>query len=171
MREARGLSEAMTTRQLWGRDMINKAAAAGVFFFLVMLAGFVGLKIDQSTIAIMAGALIGIAIAIPTTVLILVVGLRPEPKPTPAPTQPSGDYTLHQNQTWPGSHTTPIWNRPPSPDDCRGPWVIEVDNPNQEWWQLREIAARAMNCSPLTAGELMANGSVRFLPAPKVGSK
>ncbi len=57
-------------------DKINKAAAVGVVFFSVMLAGFVGMKIDQATVSILAGALLGLVIAIPTTVLIMVVGLR-----------------------------------------------------------------------------------------------
>lgn len=57
-------------------DKINKAAAAGVIFFMVILAGFVGIKVDQTTIALLGGAFIGLVIAIPTTALIMIIGLR-----------------------------------------------------------------------------------------------
>jgi hypothetical protein len=57
-------------------DKINKAAAAGVVFFSVILAGFVGIKVDQTTIALLGGAFIGLVVAIPTTALIMMIGLR-----------------------------------------------------------------------------------------------
>lgn len=57
-------------------DKINKAAAAGVIFFSIVLAGFVGIKVDQTTIALLGGAFIGLVVAIPTTALIMIVGLR-----------------------------------------------------------------------------------------------
>ena len=41
-------------------DKINKAAAAGVIFFMVILAGFVGIKVDQTTIALLGGAFIAL---------------------------------------------------------------------------------------------------------------
>jgi hypothetical protein len=57
-------------------DKINKAAAAGVIFFSVILAGFVGIKVDQTTIALLGGAFIGLVVAIPTTALIIMIGMR-----------------------------------------------------------------------------------------------
>jgi hypothetical protein len=62
-------------------DRINKAAAVGVVFFSVMLAGFVGMKVDQTTIALLGGAFIGLVVAIPTTALIMMVGLRKRDEP------------------------------------------------------------------------------------------
>lgn len=62
-------------------DKINKAAAAGVVFFSIILAGFVGIKVDQTTIAILGGAFIGLVVAIPTTALIMIVGLRKRDEP------------------------------------------------------------------------------------------
>lgn len=57
-------------------DKINKAAAAGVVFFSIILAGFVGIKVDQTTIALLGGAFIGLVVAIPTTALIIMIGMR-----------------------------------------------------------------------------------------------
>jgi hypothetical protein len=57
-------------------DKINKAAAAGIVFFSIVLAGFVGVKVDQTTIALLGGAFIGLVVAIPTTALIMMIGLR-----------------------------------------------------------------------------------------------
>jgi hypothetical protein len=67
-------------------DKINKGAAAGVIFFSIVLAGFVGIKVDQTTIALLGGAFIGLVVAIPTTALIMMVGLRKR-EDTPAGTQ------------------------------------------------------------------------------------
>ena len=67
-------------------DKINKGAAAGVIFFSIVLAGFVGMKVDQTTIALLGGAFIGLVVAIPTTALIMLVGLRRREE-TPAGTQ------------------------------------------------------------------------------------
>lgn len=57
-------------------DKINKAAAAGVVFFAVILAGFVGIKVDQTTIALLGGAFVGLIVAIPTTAVIMMISLR-----------------------------------------------------------------------------------------------
>jgi len=64
---------------------INKTAIAGTIFFTLILAGFVAIKVDQTTIALLGGAFIGIVIAAVTTTLIVVIGLR---KPD-APAQPA----------------------------------------------------------------------------------
>lgn len=82
-------------------ERINKAAAVGVVFFSVMLAGFVGLKVDQTTIALLGGAFIGLVVAIPTTALIMLVGLRKRDD-GPQATQPRYQAPLPQNppQYW-----------------------------------------------------------------------
>lgn len=74
-------------------DKINKAAAAGVIFFSVVLAGFVGIKVDQTTIALLGGAFIGLVVAIPTTALIMLVGLR---KKDDAPAERAPRYQAPQ---------------------------------------------------------------------------
>ena len=56
-------------------ERINKAAAVGVVLFSLILAGFVGMKVDQSTVGVLGGVFIGIAVAIPTTILLLYIGL------------------------------------------------------------------------------------------------
>jgi len=62
---------------------INKAAAAGVIFFMVILAGFVGIKIDRVTIAILAGFVIGVVIAAGTTVALISIARRPTERSAP----------------------------------------------------------------------------------------
>lgn len=73
-------------------ERINKAAAVGVVLFSLILAGFVAMKVEQTTVSILAGALLGLVVAIPTTALIMIVGLRkpdagtakaPSPEPLP----------------------------------------------------------------------------------------
>ena len=76
-------------------ENINKAAAAGVIFFMVILAGFVGIKVDQTTIALLGGAFIGIVIAFVTTMLIVAIARRPtEPA---QPTQQLPPVTIHHH--------------------------------------------------------------------------
>lgn len=146
-------------------ERINKAAAVGVVFFSVMLAGFVGMKVDQTTVALLGGAFIGLVVAIPTTVLIMLVGLR-KPDADQVKTPPSGNYTLHQNP--PEFHTTPVWNRPPQPDEYQqNTIVIQIEDPNREWWELREIASQQLRIGPARAGEMMKQGVIRFLPPAK----
>lgn len=74
-------------------DKINKGAAAGIVFFSLVLAGFVGMKVDQTTIALLGGAFIGLVVAIPTTALIMLVGLRRREEP---PAERQGRYHAPQ---------------------------------------------------------------------------
>lgn len=60
---------------------INKAAAAGVIFFSIILAGFVGIKIDQPTVAILGGAFVGLVVAIPTTALVISIWTKQRDTP------------------------------------------------------------------------------------------
>lgn len=83
-------------------ERINKAAAVGVVFFSVMLAGFVGMKVDQTTIALLGGAFIGLVVAIPTTALIMLVGLRKR------------DDGLAQHQATQPRYQAPLPQNPPA---------------------------------------------------------
>jgi hypothetical protein len=57
-------------------DKINKAAALSIVFFSIVLAGFVGARVDQTTIALLGGTFIGLLVAIPTTALIVLIVMR-----------------------------------------------------------------------------------------------
>ena len=84
---------------------INRAAAAGVIFFMVILAGFVGIKVDQTTIALLGGAFIGLVIAIPTTALIMVIGLRKPVEQAPQAPQAPPVFPQQQLPTTTHYHT------------------------------------------------------------------
>jgi hypothetical protein len=57
-------------------DKVNKAAAVSIVFFSVVLAGFIGARVDQTTIALLGGAFIGLIVAVPATVLVVLVAIR-----------------------------------------------------------------------------------------------
>ncbi|BCX05234.1 MAG: hypothetical protein KatS3mg053_3172 [Candidatus Roseilinea sp.] len=57
-------------------DKLNKAAAASLVLFSVVLAAFIGSRVDQVTIALLGGTFIGLLIAIPSSLLVMVVVLR-----------------------------------------------------------------------------------------------
>lgn len=57
-------------------DKLNKAAAASLVLFSVVLAAFIGSRVDQVTIALLGGTFIGLLIAIPSALLVMVVVLR-----------------------------------------------------------------------------------------------
>lgn len=57
-------------------DKINKAAAVSLVLFSVVLAAFVGSRVDQVTIALLGGTFIGLLVAIPSVLLIVVLALR-----------------------------------------------------------------------------------------------
>ncbi|MCS6847627.1 MAG: hypothetical protein RMN52_07935 [Anaerolineae bacterium] len=57
-------------------DKLNKAAAASLVMFSVVLAAFIGSRVDQVTIALLGGTFIGLLIAIPSALLVMVVVLR-----------------------------------------------------------------------------------------------
>jgi hypothetical protein len=126
---------------------INKAAAAGIIFFSVILAGFVGIKVDQSTIALLGGAFIGLVVAIPTTVLIMVIGLRnpsapvQRVQPTPEPPAPPVQPVQHVTNNY---------------------FVVIVPS-DAEAWELRELAATQLHMTPLSAQRLINAGQVQFV--------
>ena len=51
-------------------DTVNKIAAVGIVFFCVVLAGFIGARIDQTTIALLGGTFIALVVAVPAVALI-----------------------------------------------------------------------------------------------------
>lgn len=146
-------------------DRINKAAAAGVIFFAVVLAGFVGIKVDQTTIALLGGAFIGLVVAIPTTALIIVIGMRKpddgqvKAPPANVPSQPQ------------------FWNAQPQPPQITHnhyhdhKYVVLVQVPaNVDDVLKRWTAARELNTTPTDAQRMIDAGEVRFiqqLPTPK----
>lgn len=137
-------------------ENINKAAAAGVIFFMVILAGFVGIKVDQSTIALLGGALVGLAVAIPTTALIMVISLKPSDKREDAPTQPPPKVAqLPESMTW----TT---------HNHYSQYVVVVHVPaDMTDTQRRLTVARELRVMPSEAQRMIDSGAVKLLPAAK----
>lgn len=141
-------------------DNINKTAIAGVIFFMVILAGFVGIKVDQTTIALLGGAFIGLVVAIPTTVLILIIGLKkpdePQARQTPAPPPVFPQQQLPPAQQVTHNHYhdhkyVVLVNVPANADDVLRRWTV----------------ARELNTTPIEAQRLIDAGEVRCLPAGK----
>lgn len=136
---------------------INKAAAAGVIFFMVILAGFVAIKIDQETIAILGGALIGVIVAIPTTALIMVIGMSKPDEPTISDwTPPQGAPAFHQ---MPAYETHNHYH-----DNRRVVVVVNVPSGTRESEQ-RFIVARELRVLPSEAQHMIEAGEVQCLPA------
>lgn len=133
-------------------DNINKAAAAGVIFFMVVLAGFIGIKVDQVTIALLGGAFIGIVIAIPTTAAIIIIRMRkPNDGQVQVPPQPVADeiplLTTHNYYTQNNVTNVYVSRSDLSPFD-----------------RCTEVAT-ALNVSRYTAERMIEAGAVRCLPA------
>ncbi len=144
-------------------DKINKAAAAGVIFFSVVLAGFVGIKVDPTTIALLGGAFIGLVVAIPTTALIMVIGLRDERRQDAPPAQPK---TPEQPQFW---NTQPPQVTHNHFHDHKYIVVVQVPA-NADDVLKRWTVARELNTTPTHAQHMIDAGEVRFtqqLPTPK----
>jgi hypothetical protein len=57
-------------------DKVNKAVAVSIIIFSIVLAGFIGARVDQMTIALLGGTFIGLVVAIPATVLVVLVATR-----------------------------------------------------------------------------------------------
>ncbi len=99
-------------------DKINKAAAAGVMFFSIVLAGVVGARIDQTTIALLGGTFIGLLVAIPATILVVLISLRRK------------DEQQHERMQRYSSHMPPsppqYWMMPQQPYDVR---VMQPQHP------------------------------------------
>lgn len=137
---------------------INRAAAAGVIFFMVILAGFVGIKVDQTTIALLGGALIGVAVAIPTTVLIIVIGMRKPDEKT------AGDWT-------PPPDAPQFPCMPPHAethhhyyDQRRVVVIVHVPSDTRPSQQ-RFVVARELRVMPSEAQRMIDAGEVQCLPA------
>ena len=136
---------------------INKAAAAGAIFFCVILAGFVGIKIDQSTVAILGGALIGVVVAIPTTAAIIIIGMRkPDEKAVDDWTPP---HDAPQFPCMPPHETHNHYH-----DNRRV--VVNVNVPSDTRpSQQRFIVARELRVTPMQAKQMIDAGEVQCLPA------
>jgi hypothetical protein len=139
--------------------MVNKAAAAGIIFFAVVLAGFVGIKVDQSTIALLGGAFIGLVVAIPTTALIMIIGLKPR--------------NTEQGQVHMPPQPPPVFPQQQLPSEThnhyhQNNYVVVVHVPpytaNDE---KRFIVARELRVLPSEAQRMIDAGEVRLLPAGK----
>jgi len=94
-------------------DTIGKTFGAGIVFFAIVVAGLVGSKADQTTIALLGGTFIGLLVAIPTTLLVVLIARRrndtqgaappaPAPTPTPTPSKPtvSGPTVRHVHHVY-----------------------------------------------------------------------
>ena len=135
-------------------DRINKAAAAGVIFFSIMLAGFVGMKVDQMTIALLGGAFVGLVVAIPTTALIMIVGLRRRDDISPDRTQ---------------RYHSPLPQNPPQY------WVMPqqpyaVREPGANYHQLQQPSAAPEYMMPLSRRRFYMigeGGEVKEIEAPR----
>ena len=87
--------------------VVNKVAAVGIVLFCTVLAGFIGARVDQTTIALLGGTFIGLVVAIPATALVVWLGIRqrqqtewPEPKrPAPPPHMPPAPPQITHNHT------------------------------------------------------------------------
>lgn len=122
---------------------INKAAVAGVIFFMVILAGFVGIKVDQTTIALLGGAFIGIIVAFVTTILIVAIARRPD-----EPVQPPQQQPTHHHHY----DNAPVVVIVHVPSDTR---------PSQQ----RFVVARELRVTPMQAKHMIEVGEVKCLPA------
>jgi hypothetical protein len=56
--------------------VVNASAAVAIVFFSVVLAGFIGARVDQITIALLGGTFIGLVVAVPATALVVWIVLR-----------------------------------------------------------------------------------------------
>lgn len=138
-------------------ERLNKAAAVGVVFFSVMLAGFVGMKVDQTTVALLGGAFIGLVVAVPTTALIMIVGLR----------KPDAD----QVKTPPPAQPPPIievQGTPPVANFYYYQNTINVYTSRRGLSRFDECTevATALNVSRYKAEQMIESGEVKLLPPP-----
>jgi len=77
-------------------DKIGKAFGAGIVFFSIVVAGFVGSKVDQTTIALLGGTFIGLLVAVPTTLLVVLIARRRSDEHTQQLQQERGQrYVAH----------------------------------------------------------------------------
>lgn len=127
-------------------DNINKTAIAGIAFFALILAGFVGIKVDQVTIALLGGALIGIVVAGGTTVALIVVSRRSdEPVQTTQTTHPVPTVTHYH------THNNTIY--------------VHVSRPDLSNFDKCTEVANTLRVSRYRAERMIEAGEVKCLPA------
>jgi hypothetical protein len=93
-------------------ERINRAAAAGIMLFAIVMGGFVGARADQTTIALLGGTLIGLLVAVPATAVAVAVSMRRRQERVP-------DVTQRYSAPMPPS-PPPYWAMPPSVDPRLG---------------------------------------------------
>ena len=91
---------------------VNKAIGAGIVFFSVVLAGFVGARVDQTTIALLGGTFIGLLVAVPATLLVVLMSQRRRDEQQQHSQQPR--YSAHMPPNPPQ-----YWMMPQQPYDIR----------------------------------------------------
>jgi hypothetical protein len=124
-------------------NKINIAAGIGSVFCALMLFAFVGIKIEQSTVSVLAGALVGLMIAIPTCTLIFWVGLRRHEDAQPATPDNGAHITNHYHL-----------------------YVVQVDRGASDVDKRLAVAAQ-LRIEPREAKQLINDGKIKFLPAAK----
>jgi hypothetical protein len=125
-------------------NKINIAAGIGCMFFTLMLCAFTGMKIDQSTVAILTGALVGLMVAIPTCTLIFWVGLRRHEDAQP----------VTRND---GAHVT---------NNHYHLYVVNVERGASDIDKRLAVASQ-LRIEPRAAKQMIDAGQVKFLPAAK----
>ena len=96
-------------------DKISKAFGAGIVFFSIVVAGFVGSKVDQTTIALLGGTFIGLLVAVPSTLLVVLLARRRSDEQNQQMQQERGmRYATHMPPSPPQ-----YWAMPQQPYDVR----------------------------------------------------
>lgn len=93
-------------------ERINRAAAAGIMLFAIIMGGFVGARADQTTIALLGGTLIGLLVAVPATAVAVAVSMRRRHERVPEAPQ---RYSAPMPPSPPA-----YWAMPPSADPRLG---------------------------------------------------
>jgi hypothetical protein len=99
-------------------DKVNRAAAVGIILFSIVMAGFIGARVDQTTIALLGGTFLGLLVAVPATVLVVIVALR---RRNDAPAEHGPRYSA------PMPHSPPqYWVMPNAQYDVRAPYAPQA---------------------------------------------
>jgi hypothetical protein len=107
-------------------ERMSKAIAVSLVLFAIVFAAFAGSRVDQVTIALLGGALIGLLVAVPLTLLTMAIVLRrrdervDSPQPTvhvpPVPQAhwpPPNHPAQFSAQPWPLISAPAEFNLPP----------------------------------------------------------
>lgn len=114
-------------------DKVAKAMAVSLVLFSIVLAGFVGSRVDQITIALLGGTFIGLLVAIPSSLLVMVLMTRRRDddryeRPQRYTSQPSHlppsppQYWVMPNQTQ-QAYDVRVSQTPASPPQVQAPIV------------------------------------------------